>query len=294
MRRPPPSLLQLTCIAQFHPKGADGWFHGSKKKADLAWVRHGGKRYEEGSINMNANNWKKLILEEEGETVLIDDDDFTEDGEGKEGGAAGSSSAPAGTTITDFSILAVLGRGGYGKVLQVKHQRPDGTLSDVYAMKVLHKREVVKRHQVGRTHVERKIMSLIVHPFIVNLKFSFQSPTKLYMVMEFAPGGDFFTHLHRDGPLCEGAARLYCAQLALALQHLHTHRIIYRDLKPENVLLDRAGNVKLVDFGLSRLFGMNDRKTAPGYVAPATPGSEARATSTTADMVTYSFCGTEQ
>jgi hypothetical protein len=133
--------------------------------------------------------------------------------------------------IEDFELMAVLGRGGFGKVMQVVHK---GT-GKVYAMKVLRKNDLVKRKQVERTKTERSILAAAKHPYIVSLHYAFQTSQKLYMVMDFVQGGDFFTYLRREGRLPETRVKLYVAEIALALSHLHDLGIVYRDLKPENV-----------------------------------------------------------
>lgn len=124
--------------------------------------------------------------------------------------------------------------------------------SEVYAMKVLRKNDVVKRHQVEHTLTERYILATIRHPFLLSLRHAFQTGEKLYMVTDYCPGGELFFHLKRLRRFTEGMMRFYCAQISVALAHLHQHDIVYRDLKPENVLLDAQGHIKLTDFGLSK------------------------------------------
>ncbi|KAH8076434.1 serine/threonine kinase [Aureococcus anophagefferens] len=153
-------------------------------------------------------------------------------------------------SLADFELVAVLGRGGFGTVLQVRG-RTDGR---VYAMKVFKKAELRKRRQIERTRTERHIIQQADHPYIVKLRYAFQTPAKLYMVMDFAQGGDFFSFLRRFRRLDEAWARFYLAELALALQHLHDIAVVYRDLKPESVLMDGGGHAMLADFGLSRNF----------------------------------------
>lgn len=99
---------------------------------------------------------------------------------------------------------------------------------------------------------EREILERINHPFIVKLHFAFQTPRKLYFVMDFLNGGELFYHLRREVRFSEERTCFYAAEILLALECLHKNHVIYRDLKPENVLLDSEGHVKLTDFGLSK------------------------------------------
>ena len=128
-------------------------------------------------------------------------------------------------TVNDFSIIKVIGKGSYGKVLLVKKNDDD----QIYAMKVLKKQAMKKRNQVNHIKAERKIMELIDFPFIVKLKYAFQNPEKLYMVMEYCPGGELFFHIQRVERFNEEAVKFYAAQLVLALDHLHKNNIIYRE-----------------------------------------------------------------
>ena len=110
-----------------------------------------------------------------------------------------------------------------------------------------------RRKQVEHTKSERRIMELIAHPFVLQLRSAFQSPTKLYLVTDYCPGGELFFHLKRMRRFSEGMLRFYSAEISLALHHIHTRGVIYRDMKPENVLLDARGHVKITDFGLSKV-----------------------------------------
>eukprot|EP00981_Chlorochromonas_danica_P009639 scaffold2798_cov160-Ochromonas_danica.AAC.8 len=180
--------------------------------------------------------------------------------------------------LDDFELLAVLGRGGFGKVMQVRHK----PTNQIYAMKILKKSELRRRRQVERTQTERTILANVRHPFVVCLHYAFQNAQKLYMVMDFVQGGDFFTLMKNCRRIPEDWARLYVMQIALALQHLHDREIVYRDLKPENILLCADGYLKLTDFGLSRYF-----ETRPPNPEDIVDGDKD-------DFVTRSFCGTEQ
>jgi serine/threonine protein kinase len=151
-------------------------------------------------------------------------------------------------TRESFDIIKVIGRGNFGKVCLVK-RKSDRTL---YAMKILKKSVIDKKKQKSHTLTERKVLSSANCPFIVKLFWAFQSNTKLYMVLEYMPGGELFFHLSKEGTFSEYRAKFYCGEILLALEHLHLNGIIYRDLKPENILLDSEGHIRLTDFGLSK------------------------------------------
>lgn len=128
-------------------------------------------------------------------------------------------------SINDFTIRKVIGKGSYGKVLLVKKN----DTGIVYAMKVLKKKAMIKRNQVQHIKAERQIMEIINHPFIIKLRYAFQNNAKLYLVMDFCPGGELFYHIQRVERFNEEAVKFYGAQLVLALEHLHKNNIIYRE-----------------------------------------------------------------
>ncbi|KAK9323928.1 kinase-like domain-containing protein [Lipomyces orientalis] len=151
----------------------------------------------------------------------------------------------------DFQILRLVGKGTFGQVYQVRKKDTDR----IYAMKVLSKKVIVQKKEVAHTIGERNILvrtATTDSPFIVGLKFSFQTPTDLYLVTDYMSGGELFWHLQKEGRFQEARAKFYIAELILALEHLHNHDIVYRDLKPENILLDANGHIALCDFGLSK------------------------------------------
>ncbi|KAF3921151.1 hypothetical protein ABW21_db0201636 [Orbilia brochopaga] len=151
----------------------------------------------------------------------------------------------------DFQILRLIGRGTFGQVYQVRKK----DTNRIYAMKVLSKKVIVQKKEVAHTIGERNILvrtATTDSPFIVGLKFSFQTPTDLFLVTDYMSGGELFWHLQQEGRFSEERAKFYIAELILALEHLHRHDIVYRDLKPENILLDANGHIALCDFGLSK------------------------------------------
>lgn len=177
-------------------------------------------------------------------------------------------------TPNDFQLISVIGKGSYGKVFQVCYvgnakQPGDNKL---YAMKVLKKDQLLKRRQVLNTQAERRILEQMDHPFLVSLRYAFQTPEKLYMVMDFFAGGELFYHLKKLGRFAEDDVRIYAAEIVLALSALHENNIVYRDLKPENLLLDSDGHVSLTDFGLAKELGADGLLRSlcgtPEYLSP--------------------------
>jgi serum/glucocorticoid-regulated kinase 2 len=172
-------------------------------------------------------------------------------------------------TMKDFELLKVVGKGSFGKVMQVKKH----DTQRVYALKTIRKLHIISRSEVNHTLAERTVLAQINNPFIVPLKFSFQSPEKLYLVLAFVNGGELFHHLQREGKFDVNRARFYTAELLCALECLHGFNVIYRDLKPENILLDYTGHIALCDFGLCKLNMKEEDRTntfcgTPEYLAP--------------------------
>lgn len=172
-------------------------------------------------------------------------------------------------TIDDFELITVIGKGSFGKVMQVRKR----DTSRIYALKTIRKQHIVERGEITHTLAERMVLARVNSPYIVPLKFSFQSEQKLYLVLAFVNGGELFHHLQREQRFNEERSRFYSAELLLALEHLHELDVVYRDLKPENILLDYTGHIALCDFGLCKL-NMKDSDTTntfcgtPEYLAP--------------------------
>ena len=156
----------------------------------------------------------------------------------------------------DFELLKVIGLGSFGKVLQVRNKQN----SQIYAMKCMSKRLLRKKDgkstsYVENIQVEKRVMEKIrQHPFIVTMHCSFQTKTKLFIVMDFLAGGELFLRLGREGIFLEREAAFYISEIILALEHLHIHGVLHRDMKPENILLDVDGHLCLTDFGLAKDF----------------------------------------
>eukprot|EP01117_Protostelium_nocturnum_P017133 TRINITY_DN6921_c0_g1_i1.p1 TRINITY_DN6921_c0_g1~~TRINITY_DN6921_c0_g1_i1.p1 ORF type:complete len:441 (+),score=129.59 TRINITY_DN6921_c0_g1_i1:726-2048(+) len=148
----------------------------------------------------------------------------------------------------DFQLLKVVGRGAFGKVMMVKKKDSQR----LYAMKVMNKDYLVKNNVVNHILSEKNILKKMANPFVVSLKYSFQTEDKLHMIMDYVCGGELFFHLCESKKFTEDRARFYAAEIVLALEYVHNLNIIYRDLKPENLLLDMNGHVCLTDFGMCK------------------------------------------
>lgn len=160
-----------------------------------------------------------------------------------------SAPRPEGLGLHSFILHSVIGSGSFGDVYLVEKK---DTPMRYFAMKVLDKSRVHKENLSRYVMTERKVLSLINHPFVTRLRFAFQNPGFLFLVMDYYPGGNLSECLEREGRLSESRAKLYIAEIVLSIQELHKNDIIYRDLKPENIVLDAEGHALLIDFGLSK------------------------------------------
>lgn len=150
--------------------------------------------------------------------------------------------------LTDFQILRTLGTGSFGRVHLVRSNH-NGRF---YALKVLKKQTIVKLKQVEHTNDERRMLSVVSHPFLIRMWGTFQDAEQVFMVMDYIEGGELFSLLRKSQRFPNPVAKFYAAEVCLALEYLHANEIIYRDLKPENILLDRNGHIKITDFGFAK------------------------------------------
>ena len=151
-------------------------------------------------------------------------------------------------TPSSFICLAQLGKGSFGEVYLVQKINTQ----EKFAMKVLRKERIMGQNLLKYAIAERNVLSLSNHPFIVKLNFAFQTSSKLFLILEYCPNGDLAKHLLFEKRFSEERAKFYICEVLLALENLHQRDIIFRDLKPDNVVLDEEGHAKLTDFGLSK------------------------------------------
>lgn len=148
-------------------------------------------------------------------------------------------------SLSDFQILRTLGTGSFGRVHLIRSNH-NGRF---YALKTLKKHTIVKLKQVEHTNDERRMLSIVSHPFIIRMWGTFQDSQQVFMVMDYIEGGELFSLLRKSQRFPNPVAKFYAAEVCLALEYLHSKDIIYRDLKPENILLDKNGHIKITDFG---------------------------------------------
>ncbi|KAG0026878.1 hypothetical protein BGZ82_009260 [Podila clonocystis] len=149
--------------------------------------------------------------------------------------------------LSHFHLLRSVGKGAFGKVRVVQHKKT----KEIYALKYINKAKCIRMRAVENIIQERRLLEEVEFPLICNLRYAFQDDENLFMVLDLMLGGDLRFHLERAGPMREDVVRFYVAELALALDALHSRRIIHRDLKPDNVLLDENGHAHLTDFNIA-------------------------------------------
>lgn len=171
-------------------------------------------------------------------------------------------------SINDFELLQTVGVGSFGRVRLCRHKKNN----KVYVMKMLRKTEIIHQKQVDHVYSEYNILSVINHPFIVELKgVNVTDPVYLYFILEYVPGGELFSLLRNNQFFPLSQAKFYIAHVVTIFEYLHSKNIIYRDLKPENILISKTGYLKLTDFGFAKVLENGKTYTlcgTPEYIAP--------------------------
>lgn len=169
--------------------------------------------------------------------------------------------------LSGYEMLQTLGSGTFGRV-RLCSMKANG---NVFAMKSLRKSELIRLKQQEHIQNERALLMQIEHPFIVCLYRTFQEPEHVHMLLEFVNGGEVFSHLRRAGRFSKEFTKFYVGQIILVFQYLHGLNIVYRDLKPENLLIGAKGYLKITDFGFAKCINKNETHTlcgTPEYLAP--------------------------
>nr|XP_023680504.1 RAC-beta serine/threonine-protein kinase isoform X1 [Paramormyrops kingsleyae] len=250
--RPKPNTFVIRCLQW--TTVIERTFHVESNEEREEWMK---------AIQTVANGLK---MREEDEAM---DFRFSSDSSGMEEMEVTMSKSRSKVTMNDFDYLKLLGKGTFGKVILVK-EKATGVY---YAMKILRKEVIIAKDEVAHTVTESRVLQNTRHPFLTTLKYAFQTHDRLCFVMEYANGGELFFHLSRERVFTEDRARFYGAEIVSALEYLHSRDVVYRDLKLENLMLDKDGHIKITDFGLCKE-GITDGATmktfcgTPEYLAP--------------------------
>ncbi|KAI9811794.1 MAG: serine/threonine protein kinase, AGC [Thelocarpon impressellum] len=196
--------------------------------------------------------------------------------------ALGASSK--GLQLSDFELLRTLGTGTFARVWLTRLARPSQEERDkVFALKVLRKADIIRLKQVQHVRNEREVLAAVAgHPFITTMVTSFADRDCLYMLLDYCPGGEVFSYLRRAKRFDVPTAQFYGAEIVLILEFLHgSQGVAYRDMKPENLLIDVDGHIRLVDFGFAKRLGNRETYTlcgTPEYLAPEVIQSKGHST----------------
>lgn len=215
------------------------------KEEDLfrdKWYKVGKKEKSQNSTSSDRAD------EEKNEFQMPTDSEFEERKGRKATGTIYCKDKGAQVSLDDFERLKVIGKGTFGKVYLVK-KITDGK---IYAMKSIRKDVMIENDQIESAKMEKQILLQNQYPFLVKMSYVFQTDQKVYFVMNFIRGGELFTHLNNEKRFTEDKARFYAIQIMLSLGYLHKQDIIYRDIKPENILMGEDGYLFLADFGLAK------------------------------------------
>lgn len=168
--------------------------------------------------------------------------------------------------LEDFDVIKTIGTGTFGRVCLCREK----ATNTYAAMKILAIDDVIRLKQVEHVKNEKNILQQVRHPFIVNLRWHYRDNCNLYMLFDYVCGGELFSYLRNAGRFTTSTGNFYTTEIVVALEYLHSQSVVYRDLKPENLLLDRDGHLKITDFGFAKI--LNDRTWTlcgtPEYLAP--------------------------
>ena len=170
-------------------------------------------------------------------------------------------------TKSSFEFIGIIGRGGFGKVWRVLYKKT----KQIYAMKKMSKCKIIDKRSERSIKAERDLLSIMNHPFIINMHFSFQDNDFLYIAMDLLTGGDLRYQIFKQKIFFEEQTKFIISCIILSLEYIHTNNILHRDLKPENLVFDSKGYLKLTDFGIAKIYRKENNKDTsgtPGYMAP--------------------------
>ncbi|XP_063703591.1 RAC serine/threonine-protein kinase-like [Culicoides brevitarsis] len=244
-------------------------FHVESERERLEWVeaiRNVANRLTEVDQTNQANSADMNDVEM---ASIAAEDELLNEKFSVQGTSTGKISGRKKVTLENFEFLKVLGKGTFGKVILCREK----STAKLFAIKILKKEVIIQKDEVAHTMSENRVLRSTNHPFLISLKYSFQTADRLCFVMQYVNGGELYFHLSRDRVFSEDRTRFYGAEIISALGYLHSQNIIYRDLKLENLLLDKDGHIKIADFGLCKEDITYGRTTktfcgTPEYLAP--------------------------
>ncbi|EGR27661.1 protein kinase domain protein [Ichthyophthirius multifiliis] len=161
---------------------------------------------------------------------------------------------------SQFNFYFIIGKGGFGKVWKVENRKS----RQIFAMKEMSKSLVITKKSVSSVMNERNLLSMLKHPFLVNMQYAFQDRDNLYLVMDFMAGGDLRFHIGKQRKFNEEQTKFFVTSIFLGLEYLHKNSIIHRDIKPENIVLDGDGYVKITDLGVARIWNPDNQNDTSG------------------------------
>ena len=170
-------------------------------------------------------------------------------------------------TKSSFEFISIIGKGGFGKVWKVLYKKK----KQIFAMKKMSKCKIIDKRSERSIKAERDLLSMMSHPFIINMHFSFQDAEHLYIAMDLLTGGDLRYQIFKQKIFFEEQTKFFISCIILSLEYIHTNNILHRDLKPENLVMDSKGYLKLTDFGIAKIYRKENNKDTsgtPGYMAP--------------------------
>ena len=170
-------------------------------------------------------------------------------------------------TKSSFDFIGIIGRGGFGKVWKVLYKKT----KKIYAMKKMSKCKIIDKRSERSIKAERDLLSIMNHPFIINMHFCFQDLDFLYIAMDLLTGGDLRYQIFKQKIFYEEQTKFFISCIILSLEYIHTNNILHRDLKPENLVMDSQGYLRLTDFGIAKIYRKENNKDTsgtPGYMAP--------------------------
>ena len=166
-----------------------------------------------------------------------------------------------------FQFMYVIGKGGFGKVWKVQNKKT----KEIYALKEMSKLKIINKKSEKSINSEREFLSILNHPFIVNMHYAFQDLDNLYLIMDMLSGGDLRYHISRYRRFSEEQTRFFIACMVYTLEYIHGNNVIHRDIKPENLVLDNKGYVRITDFGIAKenmIDNSSETSGTPGYMSP--------------------------